>query len=239
MLENILDYERDLFLQLNHLQSPFGDQFMWLFSGKIAWIPVSVLFIIILLYKNRSRWKEILLIFAAIALTITLCDQFASGFCKPFFMRFRPTYHPDFMDEVSTIFGYRGGKYGFISSHAANAFGFAILTSLILKYRFYSVMIYIWATVNSYSRIYLGVHFISDIVAGIIAGLILGLITYKIYQFAKRKIVDNNDISVEKSDLARYGGLNIITYLLILTIFVIAIISLLYSLSFIPAITAK
>ena len=239
MLEKILDYERDLFLLLNSFHSSFGDQFMWLFSGKIAWIPVSVLFIVILLYKNRSRWKEILLIFAAIALVITLCDQFASGFCKPFFMRFRPTHHPDFMDEVSTIFGYRGGKYGFISSHAANAFGFAILTSLIFKYRFYSVMIYIWATVNSYSRIYLGVHFISDIVAGIIAGIIFGLIAYKVYQLAKRKIIYNDDVSVKKNDLVQYGGLNIITYLLILTIVVIAIISLLYSLNFIPAITAK
>ena len=240
MLEKILDYEHDLFLLLNSLQSPFGDQFMWLFSGKIAWMPLVVFFIVIIFYKNRSRWKEILLIFVAVAIAITLCDQFASGFCKPIFARFRPTFHPDFMDEVNTVFGYRGGRYGFISSHAANAFGFATLTSLIFKNRFYSVMLLIWATVTSYSRIYLGVHFISDIVPGIIAGIFFGWAVYKAFNVIHRKIFAGNIKAYNnEACLIRFNGLNIVTFALILTIFALAVVGFLYASNIIPAITIK
>ena len=239
MLEKIIDYEHDLFLLINGFQSTFWDQFMWLFSGKTAWSPIAFFFIVILFFKNRHRWKEIILIFMAITLVVTLCDQFASSFCKPFFERLRPTYHPDFIGEVKTVFGYRGGKFGFISSHAANAFGFAMLTSLIFKHRFYSISIFTWAMVNSYSRIYLGVHFISDIVPGIITGLLFGWLVYKLFMISKKLIFNNKVAENEGYNMNGYHGLNIITYMLILTFVIIAIVSLLYYLNIIPAITVK
>lgn len=243
MLEEILDYEEGLFLQLNSIQSPFGNQFMWLFSGKIAWVPLAVIFILVLFYKNKQHWRETLLIFAAIALVITICDQFSSGLCKPLFARFRPTYHPDFMDEVNTVFDYRGGRYGFISSHAANAFGFATLTSLIFRYQFYSVMLYGWAAINSYSRIYLGVHFITDIVPGMLVGLFFGWITYKLFVTIHKKILAGKTVTanIHLDGTASYprNGLNIIIYMLISTIAIMAVISLLYALNVIPALTAK
>lgn len=271
MLEEILDYEQDLFLQLNSLQSPFGNQFMWLFSGKIAWVPFVFLFIVILFYKNRRNMKETLLVFAAIALVITLCDQFSSGLCKPLFTRFRPTHHPAFMNEVQTVFNYRGGLYGFISSHAANAFGFATLTSLIFRYQFYSIMLYGWAIINSYSRIYLGVHFITDVVPGALSGLFFGWLIYKIYVYVYQKMIvsvpgtlanreghammnlslhaaANIQMKPNKKVLAMYRSatcsctrkkLNLILYMLITTVAVMAIISFLYALDVIPAFTAK
>ena len=240
MLEKILDHERDLFLFLNSLQSQFGDQFMWLFSGKIAWVPVSLLFIVILLYLNRQRWKEVLLIFVAVALVITLCDQFASSFCKPFFARLRPTHHPAFMDEVRTVFDYKGGLYGFISSHAANAFGFATLTSMIFRNRLYTISIFLWAIVNSYSRIYLGVHFISDIVPGIVAGLVFGYIVYVLFRLLHYKLFPLKTHllpeNISKYKFFPLKGLTLSAYLLILTFVIIAIISLLYSFNYIDAI---
>ncbi|MDR1222527.1 MAG: phosphatase PAP2 family protein [Tannerella sp.] len=243
MLEKILGCEGDTFLLLNSYHTPFENQFMWLFSGKIFWIPLAVLFIVMLFYKNKKHWKETLLILAAIALVITLCDQFASGVCKPLFARFRPTHHPEFMDKVQIVFDYRGGRFGFISSHAANAFGFAMLTSLIFRYTFYSVMLYLWAIVNSYSRIYLGVHFISDIIAGIIAGLLFGWIVYKLFVFARKKLLVNEiaDSDDPESRLRSYAykRLNMILYMLIATIIVMLFISLLYALKFIPPVTIK
>ena len=242
MLENILEYEHDLFLQLNSFQSPFGNQFIWLFSGKAAWIPVAVFFIAVLFYKNKHRWKEVLLLLTAIVLVITLCDQFSSGFCKPFFMRFRPTHHPDFMNKVNVVFDYRGGDYGFISSHAANAFGFAMLTSLIFRHLLYSATLFAWATVNSYSRIYLGVHFISDIIPGIIVGLIFGWLVYKIYISLNKKLIAGSvyvNVDNKKANQYTYDGLNIIVYLLLLTVIIIAVISLLYVYNFIPPLLIK
>lgn len=184
MLEQILVYEKPVFLFLNGSNSKLLDAIMWLFSGAIMWIPIAIFFIYSLTYKKNI--KEWLPVFLAIGLLILFCDGFSSHICKPLFERFRPTHHPMFMEEVKTIFGYRGGKYGFISGHATNFFGFAMFSALIMKNRIYTFIIFVWAAIIAYSRIYLGVHFISDIVAGMLAGLVLGAITYGIYyQFTK------------------------------------------------------
>jgi len=187
MLEKVLDYERGLFFFLNGNHTEFMDRFMWLFSGQKVWLPIALLMIVILLYKKG--WKESLFIIIAIALVVTLCDQFASGICKPLFTRFRPTHHPEFQDLVQTVFNKRGGQYGFISSHAANAFGFATFMVLMFRNALFSWVIYAWATVTAYSRIYLGVHFISDIIPGIIAGLVLGYFVYCIDKWSRQRIL--------------------------------------------------
>jgi undecaprenyl-diphosphatase len=185
MLERLLDWERPLFFMLNGSNSPVLDRFMWLYSDMTVWIPVAVLIIVILVY--RQPWREIVLIVLAIVLLVTLCDQFSSHVCKPLFMRFRPTHHPDFMNEVKTVFDYRGGLYGFISGHATNSFGFAMLISLLFRYRPFTFAVFLWAFLNAYSRIYLGVHFISDIVAGALAGICIGLFVYAAYVTARNK----------------------------------------------------
>ncbi|MDF9829580.1 phosphatase PAP2 family protein [Parabacteroides sp. PF5-6] len=188
MLEKILDYERELFFMLNGSDSVFLDHFMWLFSGKIVWLPLALFILIVLTYK--VNWRESLLVLLAIVLVVTLCDQFASHLFKPLFMRFRPTHHPAFMDEVQTVFGYRGGKYGFISSHAANAFGFAMFMTLLFRYKpLFTSTVFLWAIVTAYTRIYLGVHFISDIVPGILVGLVFGYLVYLLYAWVRPKIV--------------------------------------------------
>ena len=174
MIEQLLVYERDAFFALNGSNSPFLDQFMYIYTGKAVWLPLAVLIIAVLLYKKK--WQESLLILLAIVLVVTLCDQFASHLCKPFFTRFRPTHHPDFMDQVKVVFGYRGGRYGFISSHAANAFGFATFMALLMRQRLLSWTLFAWAAITAYTRIYLGVHFITDILPGTIVAPIFGVL---------------------------------------------------------------
>jgi undecaprenyl-diphosphatase len=186
MLEQILAYEREAFFLLNGSESPFLDRLMWLYSGKIVWVPLVVLILFILVYKKN--WRESVLILLAIVLVITLCDQFASHLCKPFFSRFRPTHHPDFMDQVKTVFGYRGGRYGFISSHAANGFGFAMFISLLFRYRFFTGAVFLWALCSAYSRVYLGVHFISDVVCGGMAGVLIGYGGYRVYVWVRKRL---------------------------------------------------
>ena len=179
MLEQMLDFEREAFLFLNGLHTPYWDQVFWLYSGKAVWIPLAVFMLVVLAW--RKPWREVLFLCLAIALTITLCDQFASHLCKPLCARFRPTHHPDFQDLVQTVNGYRGGLYGFISSHAANSFGLAMLLTLILRDKFLSASLFFWAAVNSYSLIYLGVHFLTDIVPGAISGVFFGFVVYRLY----------------------------------------------------------
>ncbi len=186
MLEKILEYERVPFFWMNGSDSPLLDHFMWLVSNKLVWIPWIICILFVLFYKKN--WKEALLVVFAIALVILIADQVSSGLFKPLFHRFRPTYHPDFMDQVKTVFNYRGGRYGFVSSHAANAFGVAMFTTLLFKNRFFTFTAYLFALLNIYSRIYLGVHFISDVVAGALIGLLAGWIVFLLYNLFRRYV---------------------------------------------------
>lgn len=220
MLEKILVYERDAFLWLNGSHTDYWDNFMWLYSGKTVWLPLAVFILIVLLYKKN--WRESLLLLLAIVLVITLCDQFASHVCKPLFTRFRPTHHPDFMEQVQTVFGYRGGNYGFISSHAANAFGFAVFMSLLFRNKLFTWTILLWATITAYSRIYLGVHFISDIVPGIVSGVFFGYISYLLYVKVRRILLPEVGGIIP---CQQYTGFqkNLITYAIIVMVMILIV----------------
>ena len=218
MVEKILVYERDLFFMLNGSDSPFLDRFMWLYSGKAVWLPLAFFILVVLLYKKK--WRESILILLAIVLVITLCDQFASHVCKPIFTRFRPTHHPDFMDQVKTVFDYRGGRYGFISSHAANAFGFATFMSLLCRYQLFTWTIFLWAALTAYTRIYLGVHFISDIVPGAIAGVFFGWLVYWLYVKVRPVVTGTNS---NASELYSVGQKRLIVYAIFIAVLIIAV----------------
>lgn len=218
MVEKILIYERDAFFALNGSDCAFLDRFMWLFTGKVVWLPLAVFILLVLIYKKN--WRESIFILLAIVLVVTLCDQFASHLCKPYFTRFRPTHHPDFMNEVKTVFGYRGGKYGFISSHAANAFGFATLMTFIFRDRLFAITIFLWAVLTAYTRVYLGVHFISDIVPGAISGIFFGYIVYRLYRWGRLKLIPG---AVDGDLLYSKKQINLIVYAIYITILVIAV----------------
>lgn len=219
MLEAMLSYERELFFHINGTHFQMLDYVMWIFSSTAIWTPLIVVFLFAFIY--RKRWTIWLPILLGAALVILLCDQFTSTLCKPLFERYRPTHHPLFMNQVHTVFGYRGGRYGFMSSHAANTFGFAAFTTLLFRYKPYTIIVFLWAAIASYSRIYLGVHFISDVVCGAIVGVIMGYIVYKIYMHATRKLFesDKDKLRASFNSQKKYIAASIVGYVAILTIF--------------------
>jgi undecaprenyl-diphosphatase len=162
-----------------------------------TWIPFYLCFLFVFIYKKN--WKEIVWILLSVTLLILLCDQVSSGFFKPIFQRPRPTHHRDFYEGVKTVLNYRGGLYGFISGHAANAFGFAMFTACLFKNRLFTLTIFFFALINAYSRVYLGVHFISDVVAGAIAGIIIGYLVYHLADFCRKKILKAENFKFGKS----------------------------------------
>jgi undecaprenyl-diphosphatase len=179
MLEQELALERSLFFFLNGHHTAFGDGFFWLVSYKWAWVPFYACLLFVFVY--RKNWKEIVLVLLSIVLVITLCDQISAHVARPFFQRLRPTHHPDFQYIVQTVRDYRGGLYGFFSSHAANAFGLAVFTSLLFKNRWFTGTMLLFAFLTGYSRIYLGVHFVSDVVVGAAVGSAIAWGVYKVY----------------------------------------------------------
>lgn len=187
-VEKILPIEREYFLWLNNTHAPFWDSFMWIYTGKIIWIPLALVAIFAFCYKRN--WKEVAVFALSVTLLIVLCDQVSASVIKPYFERLRPSHHPDFQQFVSILHNYRGGKYGFVSAHATNGFGIALFTSLLFRYKYYTIAIFLWALINSYSRIYLGVHFISDIIGGMLVGLLFGGVVYLLFKKVLAKVLD-------------------------------------------------
>lgn len=186
MLEKILPYELKPFFLINGAHTEFLDNVMWLYSGGIVWIPFVLFYIYLLSYKkNKSQWLPVLI---AIFMVFAVSTLVSSGIIKQLIARPRPTHHPDIMDSVRYLFDYKGGSYGFISGHSTNSFAFATFSAQLFRNRKYSISIFLWALVMVYSRMYLGVHFLSDIIGGILAGTLIGFLIYEGYdRYCRRK----------------------------------------------------
>lgn len=178
--------EVDIFYYLNSFHSPFWDAFMYIISFGAAWIPWFLFFIFFLCYKRDA--KEAILVIIAILICILICDQLSSGISKPLFARLRPSRYPGIAENVNTVYSYLGGNYGFFSGHASNITAVVTLACLTFRDKIASIMMILVGGIVVYSRIYLGVHFVSDIVVGIIVGLFVGLFVNFIHQKLRSKI---------------------------------------------------
>lgn len=163
-------------LEINSWNSAITDP-IWAFMSDIpVWIPMYVIIVAFLI--QRLGWKKGLIAVAAAALTFAFCDQ-SSNFIKDLTERLRPCNDPYMIQNGLHILE-SGGVYGFFSAHSANAFGLAASTLICfrtdkrLKYRGYAVWMFIWATLVAVSRIFVGKHFLGDVIIGIAVGLIAG-----------------------------------------------------------------
>ena len=180
-METLSDIDSQLFLFLNGLHVDWLDKVMVLITDMWAWFP---LYLLLIYWTVRQYGKRCWWIFLAVGIVVLCTDQLASHVCKPVFQRLRPCYNPDFQELIYLPKGLAGGKYGFVSSHAANTFGVAaFLTPALQKYRPWSaIVLYLWAFISSYSRIYIGYHYPGDILCGAILGILIGLILWKVFQ---------------------------------------------------------
>ena len=179
-MDRLQELDTQLFLFFNGLNHQFVDPFMAAFSGRWIWVPLYVALAAVVVW--RYGWKRGFVIIAMIGIAVGAADYISASIIRPVIQRMRPANLDNpLSDLVHVVSGYRGGRYGFPSCHAANTVAVALFLSMVFRYcRMIVLTLAVWVLLNCYSRMYLGVHYPGDIVAGALVGLLAGLIAYRV-----------------------------------------------------------
>ncbi|HYG01063.1 MAG TPA: phosphatase PAP2 family protein [Chryseosolibacter sp.] len=193
MTDQLIAWDKALFRFLNELHHPQLDQVMYQISQTYFWIPFYALLLYLLARKFKtSAWAPII----CIALAIGISDRITSGVMKPYFERHRPSHDATVQEFVHTVNGYRGGQFGFASSHAANTFAVATFFWLLFRDSSkWALWLFPWAMLVSYSRIYLGVHFPADIIVGGLVGIVSAAGSFYLSNVLDKKLVARRNLS--------------------------------------------
>ncbi len=180
MGERILQFDQDLFIYLNSLHTPWLDQVMFYMSNTYFWLPLHAILLYMILKNYR---KDSVIIIICVALSVIVANGITSEFMKGYFMRLRPSHEHSLAHLIHIVNDYRGGLYGFASSHSATTFAMATFLWLLFYKRYPHIgWLFVWATLVAYTRVYLGVHYPFDILVGALIGILCGWAVYLLYQ---------------------------------------------------------
>ena len=200
MLEQLLHIDTEILLAINGWHAPWADTLMWIISAKTTWIPLYLLLIGLLVWRYRQpaptpiKWLQkvpaCVVMIVVIGLAVGAADFIASGILKEWVARPRPSRVPELEGVLHLVNGYKSGQYGFVSSHAANTMAVALLFSLIWRNKIATVGLMLWVAANCYSRMYLGVHYPTDILGGLIVGSLVAVGGY--WLLGRCRLVERN-----------------------------------------------
>ncbi|MFA5815457.1 MAG: phosphatase PAP2 family protein [Bacteroidales bacterium] len=191
MPENLINLDKKLFLALNHFATPGADPVMRFLSGPVPWILFIFGFLIILWGTHWNQYRNRYLItVVSLILAYAISEQTSVHLFKEVFMRLRPCHEPSLAGQVRLVANHCGGQFGFVSTHAANSFTLGILSALLIHRRWFTISVFTWAILVSYSRIYLGVHYPGDVLGGVALGSLIG---YGVF-IATNKLLKRKDV---------------------------------------------
>jgi undecaprenyl-diphosphatase len=189
VLNWLLKVDTDLFLYLNNINSNLLDSFMLFISYNM--IPGLIIIGIFLYLIIKEYKKKFIFPFIFILITFGLADSISSKLFKDNFKRLRPMHEPQIMKSVHTAKqGRGGGKYGFVSSHATNTFAICAFIFMFFRRKHPKfILLFVYAGIVSYSRIYLGKHYPLDIICGAMLGLCIAYMTFSVYLYLESNLI--------------------------------------------------
>ncbi|MBR1713245.1 MAG: phosphatase PAP2 family protein [Alloprevotella sp.] len=191
MLEQLLWLDDSILLAVNGLHNEYFDRFMWLVSDKWVWVPLY--FALAYALWRRFGWRGLVVSLLAVGLTFAVTDHFSIQVFRPIFNRLRPTCSDNPISVyVHLVNGYTSGRCGFPSAHAANTVGLAVLMGAVFRRRVLSLFLAGWVMLVCYSRMYLGVHYLGDLLGGVVFGAAVAGVFFWLYHVSLRLHPDDN-----------------------------------------------
>lgn len=218
-MNSINTIDQELLLFFNGNNSLFFDGIFATLTSGTTWLPLYIMLIYIVI-RNNDSMGQIMLVVGASLLCVILAGGFNDTIIKPLVARLRPCNDSQIMFSLHLLKGHIPSSYSFFSSHSANTFAIAIFFCWLVRDKLLSLTLVLWALVNVYSRLYLGVHYPSDILVGFLWGTFVATMVYFLFNYFYKRITTNARLISEEYTSTGYQKSDslIITITFVLTI---------------------
>lgn len=176
----IQDMDMQVLSLFNGSDNIMLDQMIQILTSGLTWIPLYVMLFFVVM-RNNETMGQIALVVGSAIFCVLFADGLVDGIIKQLAERWRPSNDPTFKYMVQVVDDIRLKGYSFCSAHAANTMSLAVFFSLLIRSKMLTITLVIWSLINCWTRLYLGVHYPSDILCGMIIGIIVGILVYLLY----------------------------------------------------------
>lgn len=176
----IQDMDMQVLSLFNGSDNIMLDQMVQILTSGLTWIPLYVMLFFVVM-RNNETMGQIALVVGSAIFCVLFADGLVDGIIKQLAERWRPSNDPTFKYMVQVVDDIRLKGYSFCSAHAANTMSLAVFFSLLVRSKLLTITLVTWSLINCWTRLYLGVHYPSDILCGMMIGIIVGFLVYLLY----------------------------------------------------------